>query len=192
MPKVSDEHRASQRAAILDAARRCFASNGFHATSMQDILDEAGKSAGAVYRYFPGKSDIVGAIAEQSGDGMLDALAAYAESAGVTVADVITSAVAGVRAKHQALSNARVSMQVWAESVRDPRMHEQFTCTHERVRGIVAALIRRRHPELDTQADTVAGAAVALVPGFVLQLGLLDDARTADFELGIRGLLGDL
>ena len=54
MPKVSDAHRAARRRQILDAARRRFVRNGFHATSMQDIFAEAGLSAGAVYRYFPG------------------------------------------------------------------------------------------------------------------------------------------
>jgi AcrR family transcriptional regulator len=37
---------------------------GFHATSMQDLLREANLSAGAVYRYFKSKDEIIAAIGE--------------------------------------------------------------------------------------------------------------------------------
>jgi AcrR family transcriptional regulator len=62
MPKVSAEHRAARRRQILDAAARCFARDGFHRTSMQDIVGESGISAGLVYRYFAGKDDMITAI----------------------------------------------------------------------------------------------------------------------------------
>lgn len=38
MPKVGEEHLANRRRQILDAAANCFARNGFHRTSMQDIV----------------------------------------------------------------------------------------------------------------------------------------------------------
>jgi TetR/AcrR family transcriptional regulator, transcriptional repressor of aconitase len=66
MPRVSQEHLDARRRQIIDAARRCFVRNGFHATSMQDVLAEARLSAGAVYRYFPGKDDIIAAIADDA------------------------------------------------------------------------------------------------------------------------------
>ena len=62
MPKVSEEHRAARRRQILDAAARCFARDGFHRTSMQDIVRESGISAGLVYRYFAGMTALSGAL----------------------------------------------------------------------------------------------------------------------------------
>src|SRR5215831_14032247 len=64
MPRVSAEHLAARRQQILDAARICFIRNGFHVTSMQDVIAEAGLSVGAVYRYFKSKNEIIEAIAE--------------------------------------------------------------------------------------------------------------------------------
>ena len=64
MPKVSEAHLAARRQQILDAALACFDRDGFHGASMQDIFEESGMSAGAVYRYFSSKEDIVEAIAE--------------------------------------------------------------------------------------------------------------------------------
>ena len=46
MPKVTEEHLAQRRQQILDAAANCFARNGFHRTSIQDIIKESGVTAG--------------------------------------------------------------------------------------------------------------------------------------------------
>lgn len=66
MPRLTPERREARRAEILAAARRCFSRDGFHQTSMPDIADEAGLSAGAAYRYFSSKEDIIIEIAGQA------------------------------------------------------------------------------------------------------------------------------
>ena len=48
----------------MDAAIACFRRRGFHQATMAEICAEAGVSAGALYRYFSSKADIIGAIAE--------------------------------------------------------------------------------------------------------------------------------
>jgi AcrR family transcriptional regulator len=65
MPKISEEQRQARRSQILAMAGRCFARQGFHRTTMEDIIRALKSSPGAVYCYFHGKSDIVAAIAEQ-------------------------------------------------------------------------------------------------------------------------------
>ena len=65
MPKISEEQREARRLQILTVAARCFARQGFHRTTMEDIIRELKSSPGAVYCYFRGKNDIVAAIAEQ-------------------------------------------------------------------------------------------------------------------------------
>ena len=190
MPKVSAEHREARREEILGAARRRFASEGFHATSMQDILAESGLSAGAVYRYFNSKSDIVSAIACENMSALLDSLESYADStAEVPLADVVVAVLQRIRAKHGEHGLARLALQVWAESARDPELRDRFCSTHQRFRAIVRNLVARRHPELEREADAVAGTITALIPGFIHQLALLDDEATSDFESGVRRLL---
>ncbi len=65
MPKVTEEHREARRQQILEAALTCFADNGFHQTSIQDICNEAGLSPGAVYLYFSSKEDIIEASCQR-------------------------------------------------------------------------------------------------------------------------------
>jgi AcrR family transcriptional regulator len=85
---VLAERRRSQ---ILEAALTCFRKRGFHQTSMQEICAAADLSPGALYRYFPSKTDIITAIssadaqarcqtiAQISSDELIDRLVDYAE-----------------------------------------------------------------------------------------------------------------
>ncbi|MGH3356319.1 MAG: TetR/AcrR family transcriptional regulator, partial [Nocardioidaceae bacterium] len=66
MPKVTPEHRAARREQILHAAWRCVAREGFHKTTMADVIAESRLSAGAVYGYFKSKDEILQAIADRS------------------------------------------------------------------------------------------------------------------------------
>jgi AcrR family transcriptional regulator len=44
---------------IINAAIKCFAHKGFHATSIQEIVDTAGIAKGSVYSYFKSKEDLL-------------------------------------------------------------------------------------------------------------------------------------
>ncbi|TXB67421.1 TetR/AcrR family transcriptional regulator [Paracoccus aurantiacus] len=60
------ERRAARRRHVLQSARLGFQENGFHATSMDDIIRASGLSAGAVYGYFKGKDELILAAADAS------------------------------------------------------------------------------------------------------------------------------
>ncbi|MDL1899078.1 helix-turn-helix transcriptional regulator [Anaerolineae bacterium CFX7] len=51
---------AARKAQILDAAAAVFARKGFYQASMDDIVEEAGLSKGALYWYFKSKACIQG------------------------------------------------------------------------------------------------------------------------------------
>ena len=63
MPKVTDAYRVARRDEIIDAALRCFAEKGYQRTSMADVIDEPGLSAGAIYGHFAGKKELFAAVA---------------------------------------------------------------------------------------------------------------------------------
>ncbi len=60
----SEARVEAQRERILAAAHKCFVEHGFQGASMANIADTAGMSAGLIYRYFAGKSEIILAIVE--------------------------------------------------------------------------------------------------------------------------------
>ncbi|AWX54305.1 MULTISPECIES: TetR family transcriptional regulator [Brevibacillus] len=51
-PKVSDEYKTKKKTELLQAAKRVFITKGYTRATMQDVMDEAGVSRGALYAYF--------------------------------------------------------------------------------------------------------------------------------------------
>ena len=66
MARVSQSYLDSRHRQIMDAAITCFARHGFSQATMLNIKAESGLSAGAIYRYFRSKEDIVAAIAAEN------------------------------------------------------------------------------------------------------------------------------
>ncbi|GLY99390.1 TetR/AcrR family transcriptional regulator [Actinoplanes sp. NBRC 103695] len=58
-PMLWDESRGEVQRRLLTAAVRCFASNGFHATTTRDISGAVGLSPAALYVHFPSKEDVL-------------------------------------------------------------------------------------------------------------------------------------
>ncbi|GGP08227.1 TetR family transcriptional regulator [Oceanobacillus neutriphilus] len=52
MPKVSEVYKEEKKKELIQAAKKVFIRNGYVQTSMQDIMNEAGISRGAMYSYF--------------------------------------------------------------------------------------------------------------------------------------------
>ena len=76
-----EERRTQTRAELLDAAERLFSEQGFHATSVDQVADDAGYTKGAVYSNFVSKEDLFFAVYERRVDRALPHLeAAFAES----------------------------------------------------------------------------------------------------------------
>src|SRR5437588_11682086 len=57
--RARTEIPVDKRRQILDAAVRVFARQGFHATRVADIADEAGVAYGLVYHYFRSKDQVL-------------------------------------------------------------------------------------------------------------------------------------
>lgn len=194
VPRVSDEHLAARRQQILDAARRCFLRNGFHATSMQDVISEADLSVGAVYRYFRSKHELVTSIAQSVLDGADDLFAsiAAAEPAPPLI-DAMDQALAFVESQLGQDGAFPLAVQVWAESLRDreladfvARMYGGF-----RARFVVLAERAQQTGELPPDADPEAVGAVlfGLIPGFALQRLLAAGPDRQTYLSGVRALL---
>ncbi len=64
--RVTDpEKHQAKKQMILDAAKACFAEQGFHQTSTAQICAAAGVSTGNLFHYFSSKKAIIAAIVEE-------------------------------------------------------------------------------------------------------------------------------
>lgn len=60
-----EEKSEKSRRAVLDAALQLFASQGYRATTMREIAEQAGVSTGNVYHHFPDKERIFRALIDE-------------------------------------------------------------------------------------------------------------------------------
>src|SRR4029079_10149873 len=67
--------------AIVDAARAAAAAGGMAAIQIVPCAARAGVAAGTVYRYFPGKIELVGALVESVADREISAVRKAADAA---------------------------------------------------------------------------------------------------------------
>ncbi|MFE8916091.1 TetR/AcrR family transcriptional regulator [Streptomyces globisporus] len=198
MARVSQEHLDARRRQILDGAARCFARNGFHATSMQDVLKEVGLSAGAVYRYFSGKEDIIAAITEET---FAVIRGAFEDAARMTppptpdallgrvLAGVLSGQVHGLERR----TFAALVVQLWSETLRDGRLAVLLDEGYATMRAAWAKLVDAYRSagvlEGDVSGDDVARTMIAAAQGFLVQEALFGDVRPEMVENGLRGLM---
>lgn len=72
---LRDAQKSLTRARICEAAREVFSEHGYAAVTLEQIAQAAGTRRSTVYNHFRNKDDILGAIAEDYGDGMLALIA---------------------------------------------------------------------------------------------------------------------
>jgi AcrR family transcriptional regulator len=193
MPRVSQQYKDVQRAEILAAARRCFVRNGFHQTSVQDVFAEAGKSAGAVYRYFPRKEDMIVGVATQNLDDITDVLrSALTRSSGQRgVGEVLAELLEAAAERHRDRQLAAMALMVWSEALRNPALAERLRAATVSMSQDMAALMRERQQAgtwSGAPADVVAQVVLSILPGFLLNLALFGQSGVAGFPDAVRTL----
>ncbi|WP_191062070.1 TetR/AcrR family transcriptional regulator [Geminicoccus harenae] len=117
MPRLTDEQQGERRSHILQAASRCFTRDGFHRTSMQRICKEADMSPGALYLYFESKEALIAAMIE------VDRAELAAAFSAAAAADDVLAAMTAVGRRYfveEPRERAMLTLQIWAESARDP------------------------------------------------------------------------
>jgi TetR/AcrR family transcriptional regulator, transcriptional repressor of aconitase len=173
MPRVSAAYLEERRAHVLAAAARCFAREGFHRATMQDVVRESGLSPGALYRYFASKEDLVAAIAHERHAAERAALDA---ARGADVADAvraIAQAFLGPLARSEEREWRRVTVQLWSEALRNPAVMRVIRGGLDGPLRALTALFRRAQREerlpRDVDPSALARVAAAVFQGLVLQ-----------------------
>ncbi|MEU1168230.1 helix-turn-helix domain-containing protein, partial [Streptomyces sp. NPDC005921] len=169
MPKVTQQHMDARRKQILDAARRCFLRDGFHSTSMQDLFAEAQLSAGAVYRYFTSKDEMILAIAEDNMRDVLDiTLAVAANQQGRSMGEVMAELLDVIRVKSVEEDVAGLAVLVWGEAMRNRSLAQGMDHFMGRIRTNLITLVREHQENgglpVDVSAEAIASTMLSILP----------------------------
>jgi AcrR family transcriptional regulator len=158
---------AARHDAIVEAAAAAAGEGGMAAVQIAPVAERAGIAAGTVYRYFPGKTDLVGALIARVSERELGAMRKAADAApGPLSALAAALTTFGARA----LRHRKLAWAVIAEPV-DPqidalRMEYRKAFADEIERRIAAAVAAGHLPEQD--AALAAPALVgALLEGLI-------------------------
>jgi AcrR family transcriptional regulator len=203
MPRITPERREARRAQIMAAARRCFARDGFHQTSMPDIAAEAGISAGAPYRYFASKDEIILAITADAFRlvfAPMELLAAATDAP--LVADLVTASleVVGTDTVTDAAGHTvpvdellRCVVQTWSELLRNDAVHTRAAEGFDGTRRTLAGALRRGREAgtvpVTVDPNNVARVLIALLHGLLLQRAAFGLVDTTALHNDIRTLL---
>lgn len=200
MARVSQEHLDARRRQILDGAALCFARNGFHATSMQDVLKEVGLSAGAVYRYFRGKDELIRAIVSEVLSEIRDIFESAARQTPPPPPDVLVGRALGQvldlkpgLVEHDRPYFPRLLVQVWTETLRDEELRALIQDGYDAVRAAWVRIVEGYQAagmmRADVPADRVARTMIAMAQGFAAQVALFDGVPVDALADGVRGLM---
>jgi AcrR family transcriptional regulator len=186
------ESRERTRERIIDAATRLFLREGFRATSLEQVADEAGFTIGAVYSNFDGKTAM--------GIAVIDELYARAE-------ERLTKALEDVPEGHrEALFESlsawadstigdsdwtRLEIEIAAFSAHEDVHRAATAARYARLRARCHALIKERlngQPQLDT--DLLATAIVGLALGIGAQRAADPGIPGSTWSEVVRALVG--
>ena len=115
--KAGKHQRHSRRNQILDAAQRCFKKQGFHKTTLRDIAQEFGMSAGHIYNYFSNKEAIIEALADLPPEERMD------KELGQVVDAYLN------------LDNTSLSIAIMNEALINPKVYEIVVAAASKVRN---------------------------------------------------------
>ncbi|MEU5314132.1 TetR/AcrR family transcriptional regulator [Streptomyces sp. NPDC021562] len=193
MPKVTQQHMDARRKQILDAARRCFLRDGFHSTSMQDLFAESGLSAGAVYRHFTSKDEMILAIAEENMRDVLDiTVAVAANRRGRSMGAVMAELLDVIRVKSAEEGVAGLAVLVWGEAMRNRSLARKLDDLMGGMRANLVTLVRDHQERgglpANATAEGIASTMLSVLPGYILQVALLDPAVVAEVPDAVRAL----
>ena len=158
-PGKREQTKATNRLAILDAAREVFGELGFEAATVRDIIRRTGLSVGAFYNYYRSKEEVFDALADEGARRFKPIL--LAQSAHAT--DFESYLRSGVRAYFDFI--AQEHAQFLAAGANDDFPHSRMTpemhAVFEEVRRVLGGIVERDlAPRVDV--DYLAAAVIAV------------------------------
>jgi AcrR family transcriptional regulator len=169
--------------AIVDAARDAATAGGMAAIQIAPVAERAGVAAGTVYRYFPGKIELVGALVESVAEREIEAVRTAADAAPGPLS-AVAAAVATFGAR--ALRNRKLAWAVIAEpvdtdtdAVRQQYRRDLSAEIETRIRTAIAG---GHLPEQDAglAASALVGALLEGLIGPLAPDGMDDPARARE------------
>ena len=197
--RVSDRAQA-QKDRILKAAEKAFIEHGFHAAGMALIAAEAEMSPGLIYRYYPGKHDIILSIIErQLEENRAEICDLY--KGGIDLGQAMFEAYMQWRTVDPQVMNAALFAETSAEATRSDSLAQAVAQSDAEVRAGVARWLETPRAEggggMSAQAARVGAMTLAcfcngLAISAIREPGIDPEEVRAAIEQFAKGLFPSL
>ena len=180
--KSKEDELAKGRERILQAARTCFARQGFAGTSIKDIQDVSGFSRGNLYHHFKTKEEIVQIIIEQNLGSvceLIDLIILNSSKQGVALTELIQQFTQLAEAVTKGPGKG-MAFHVWSLAMVDSEIRQVMQIYFERIRtGLEKYIVTLQESGKLTKSINARQLSVTLfgivIPGFTLQSVYFDE-----------------
>lgn len=182
-PKVSEEYKREKKNELLQAARRVFIRNGYTHTTMQDIMDEAGVSRGALYSYFDNIEHVFMEVLQF--DDQQDILLFEPDdpaSLWTHITNWIKQQQKNIEMIHQSLLLSKAEFFLSSNYVRNKENFPYITERHQRIAEEIKSVIQKGVEQGEFQPrlppESIALYLISFLDGLMLNTFQLGSERT--------------
>jgi AcrR family transcriptional regulator len=176
-----------RRAQVLEAAAKCFNTEGFHSASMSSIATEAGLSVGQIYRYFENKEAVIAAIVEQKLAEWAQSMAEARARSGDMLEELMDTARFHIE-KVVAPGQAALSLEFLAEAARNPRIGEIVRVVDSVMRRHLKDILLRNGASEDEKIEGRVDMIAMLIDGWIIRGVKNPNLKKEDFLEALRPL----
>lgn len=195
--RVTDpEKHQAKKQMILEAAKACFAEQGFHQTSTAQICAAAGVSTGNLFHYFASKKAIIAAIVEEDLQQTQIFVAALREQENlVTALDAFFDVVLEVASD---TAQASLALEIAAEAGRDAEIGVLYRLStrvmREELEYLVSLGMERGQFSRQFSAASVVHCLMVMVDGIFSRVSVdpqfKPQEQKAALKIMMTGVLG--
>jgi AcrR family transcriptional regulator len=174
-PKLKPETLAARKAHILTAALTCFSRKGYHQTTMDDIVAEAGLSKGGLYWHFESKKELFLALFDQLFATEMEKLAAIPADQNDTAEAKLLAALdlmVEMATADEFQQIMPLMIDVWAQNWQDSEVNEAAVELYRRFRAPMVDLIEEGIAGGEfkpVDANALASILIGLYDGLAVQ-----------------------
>ena len=185
-----DKHQAKKQM-ILEAAKTCFAEQGFHQTSTAQICTAAGISAGNLFHYFASKKAIIAAIVEEDLQQTQIFVAALREQENlVTALDAFFDVVLDVASDPAQTS---LALEIAAEAGRDAEIGVLYRLStrvmREELEYLVSLGMERGQFSRQFSAASVVHCLMVMVDGIFSRVSVDPQFKPQEQKAALRTMM---
>lgn len=167
------QKKARTREQVLDAAADVFPVRGFHRTSLDDIVERAGLTSGAVYSNFGSKAELFLALYQRQMDRWVNDVSSVVGAKSSPGERAQAAGAYWTAFLHEERDWFLLHMEFWAYVMREPELGPRYAAQFGRLRTHVAELLQDTATEygleLPLSPTDLAAALQALNRGLLIE-----------------------